>query len=97
MIKKGKRLDIITRIDFDIVRKNSGLFTARDDPVVCIETSEKFVGPNDVLKKLGIKIYDVIDKPNRSAGKTYDGKKRHWIRISEDDAKVFVQEYYSSK
>lgn len=97
MIKKGKCLDIITRIDFDIVRKNSGLFTAKDDPVVCIETSEKFVGPNDVLKKLGIKIYDVIDKPNRSAGKTDDGKKRHWIRMSEDDAKVFVQEYYSSK
>ena len=59
--------------------------------------NEKFIGPNEVLKKIGIKIYDVIDNPKRSAGKTEDGRKRHWIRMNANDANVFIQEYYSDK
>ena len=97
MIKKGKSLNAITKIDTDTCQKSSGRFVAKDDPIICIETNEKFVSPNEVLKKLGIKIYDVIDNSKRSAGKTDDGRKRHWIRMDADDAKNFIQEYYSNQ
>lgn len=95
MIRKARRLGIITRPN-DCV-KNPSLFIAKDDPIICVETNEKFIGPNEVLKKLGFKIYDVIDKPNRSSGKTNDGRKRHWVRMNDKDAQMFIQEYYANK
>lgn len=91
-INKGKRLGIIIENKTNYSNRTK----VKDDPIICIETNEKFINPNEVLKQLGIKIYDVIDKPNRSAGKLQDGRRRHWARLNKYDATFFIENYYSN-
>lgn len=94
MLKIGRKNGIIVDLPEN---NNSGKFIAQDDPVMCVETGECFIGPNEVLKILGIKIYDVIDKDNRSAGKLPSGGKRHWKRLIGDDRELFIANYYLSR
>lgn len=91
MINIGREHNVITNHS---QVNNSGRFIAQEDPIMCVETGECFIGPNEVLKMLGIKVYDAIDKSGRSAGKLPDGRKRHWVRLIGDSKEAFINEYY---